>query len=328
MLTPFNVSNIVLYRITSDIDLTNLEELAKKRVFTPCGPHDVSKTGWVPPMGDEFEAFTHHANGLVLLSYKTEKKNIPASTLKEYVDEKVHDQEQKLNRKLKKTEIATIKDNIKHELLPKTLPKATRTFIWLDVKAKLVMVNSSSPRAAENVTALLRGTIGSFPCVPVQLNSPVNVSLTNWVKTGDLPDGLSLGSQATLKSVDDELAAVASVRNQDLMSEEVAGHIETGKLVTKMAIVWQERVSFIITEDFVLNRIRFSEELTAQNEDISKEDFAQRFDADFVLYTGELMDLIGTLIVSCGGESEEASQPIEGTQTEDSQPSLENNEIE
>ncbi|HHU2944048.1 TPA: recombination-associated protein RdgC, partial [Escherichia coli] len=131
-----------------------------------------------------------------------------------------------------------------------------------------------------------------------------------WVRSGKLPAGLALGTDATLKAVLEEGGTVTA-RNQDLICDEIANHIDAGKVVVKVALDWQERISFVLKDDFSIGRVRFSETLKEQNDDIDREDFAQRFDADFVLYTGELMSVINTLITGLGGEAERKADDAE-----------------
>lgn len=303
MQTPFSVKNLIIFRLSRDTDFSKLEEQTSHFKFAPCGPQDMAKTGWVSPMGDEFENLTHQTSGTILLCVKSEKKNIPSAIIKEKLDEKVTKLEAEQQRKLKRTEVASLKEEILQTLLPVTLPKTTRTYIWIDTQASLIIVDASSARRAEDVNALLRKTIGSLPVVPLTMKTPVELTVTEWVRSGNLPAGLTLGNDATLKAILEEGGTVTA-RNQDLICDEIANHIEAGKVVVKVALGWQERIHFVLKDDFTIGRVRFSEALQEQNDDIDREDFAQRFDADFVLYTGELMALINTLITGLGGEAE------------------------
>lgn len=73
--------------------------------------------------------------------------------------------------------------------------------------------------------------------------------------------------------------------------------------MTELALDWQERIQFNLTDAAAIKRIRFADELTEQNDDIDREDVAQRADADWLLMTGELSAMISNLVVALGGEA-------------------------
>lgn len=210
-------------------------------------------------------------------------------------------------RKLKKTEKDALKDEVLHSLLPRAFVKNNRTQLWIDITNGLIVVDASSAKRAEDALALLRKSLGSLPVVPLTTENPVELTTTEWVKLGKVPgDYFAMGDAAELKAILTD-GGVARVKKQDLTSDEIATHIEARKVVTKLAMDWQQRVTFTLTDSMTLNRVKFCDELLDQNDDIDLEDSLARFDADFVLMTGELQALIKQLITALGGEAKRTS---------------------
>ena len=79
--------------------------------------------------------------------------------------------------------------------------------------------------------------------------------------------------------------------------DEVRQHIEHGKLPTKLAMTWDDRVSFVLTEGLQLKKIAL---LDAVMEGAGSEDGG--FDADVAIATGELSRLIPDLVEALDGE--------------------------
>ena len=180
------------------------------------------------------------------------------------------------------------------DLLPRAFTRSRRACAYLDRQTGWLLVDAASAKAAEDLVDLLRETLGSLPVHPPRPPRPPELLLTQWVTTGDLPAGLTLGDECELRDAQDE-KAVVRCRGHDLAAEEIATHLRAGKQVTKLALDWREGMTFVLQEDLSLKRLRFADELLEEGLDVGLEDEAARLDAEFILMTGELRALLASL---------------------------------
>ncbi|MCT4714518.1 recombination-associated protein RdgC [Enterobacteriaceae bacterium H18W14] len=297
--------NLMVYRLSRDITLSadEMEKQLAAFTFSPCGSQDMAKTGWVPPMGSHSDALTHANNGQIVICARKEEKILPSPVIKQALEAKISKLEADQGRKLKKTEKDSLKDEVLHSLLPRAFSRFSQTMMWIDTVNGLIMVDCASAKKAEDTLALLRKSLGSLPVVPLALETPIELTLTEWVRSGDVPAGFALMDEAELKAIL-EGGGVIRCKQQDLVCDEIATHIEAGKVVTKLALDWQERIQLLVADDGSIKRLKFADTLREQNDDIDREDFGQRFDADFILMTGELAALIKNLVEALGGEAQ------------------------
>ncbi|CUY42459.1 Recombination-associated protein rdgC [Serratia marcescens] len=308
-----SIKNALIYRMSRDIDFSGMEEKLAAFAFTPCGSQDMAKTGWVAPIGD---ALVHTANGQHLLVVQREEKILPREVIQTELNKKVAKLEAEQHRRLKKSEKDAQKDEVLHCLIPRAFSKYHKTQIWINERAGLIVVDAASAKRAEDTLALLRKSLGSLPVVPLTMENPIELTVTEWVRSGQPPAGFILQDEAELKAVLEE-GGIIRCKKQELVGDEIATNLQAGKLVTKLVLSWQDRIDFALSDDGALKKLRFSDALLEQNDDIDREDYAQRFDADFILLTGELATLITNLIAVLGGESKVTPENNESTVTED-----------
>ncbi|TCJ98398.1 recombination associated protein RdgC [Volucribacter psittacicida] len=297
----FWFKNVMIYRLTKPLDWSDkgLQVQLQQQQYFACQQHDMSKFGWISPLkGSEMLHFS--ANQQILLVAHKEEKILPAQVIKKALDERIDELEQKQQRKLNKTEKQSLKDDVIATLLPRAFSKHQQTALWIDSANQLIYVDAASSKRAEDILALLRKSLGSLPVVPLAFANEPSLVMTDWIKQQHLPQWLLSLDEAELKGDDEQ--AVIRCKNQPLDSQEILTALSANKRITKLALDWENHLSFLFNEDGSLKRLKFADDICSKNDDILKEDYAQRFDADFLLMTSELANLTQHLLDEFGGE--------------------------
>ncbi|WP_186442608.1 recombination-associated protein RdgC, partial [Lysobacter antibioticus] len=181
------------------------------------------------------------------------------------------------------------------DLLPRAFVKPSRTDAMIDLRHGLVIVDTSSRKAGEAVISEIRRAIGSFPALPVNTEIAPRSVLTGWVAGEEMPEGLSLGDECELRDPVDQ-GAVVKCQCQELESDEIAKHLETGKQVTRLALIYADRVSFILGEDLVVRKFKLLDgALEKLHDGQTREDLRAELDARFALLSGEVSELFDVI---------------------------------
>ncbi|MFC0323388.1 recombination-associated protein RdgC [Gallibacterium melopsittaci] len=291
--------NILVYRLTKKLDwsLDALQNNLAQHQFTPCGSSDQSKFGWQAPL-NESELLHFSVGGQILLVAHREEKILPSNVVKEALDNRVQELEAAQQRKLKKTEKQALKDDVVATLLTRAFSRHQRTALWIDTVNNLIYVDAASSKRAEDVLALLRKSLSSLPVIPFAFAEELPITMTNWLLNDELPQWLTCLEEGEFKDLD--TGSSIRCKNQDLYEQDIQGHLTAGKVVTKLALEWENHFSFVLNEDASFKRVKFADVVKEKNDDILKEDVAQRFDADFVLMTGEISLLMQNLLELLG----------------------------
>lgn len=289
--------NAIIYQLNKDnlLDIQLLEKAVNACPFVPCGNTDSTRSGWISPFGDEPEnPLMLNVDGQILLRLKKEVKILPASVIKQALNEKITQQEQLLNRKLKKSEKLLLKEEIYIDLLPRAFSKYQLFWLWIDTKHKQVIVDTSSFKQAEDILALLRKEMGTLALTPYATDKPLEKTLTKWVRETLHFPPLLLGDEIELKDAIEE-SILVKCKNQDINSQEIFVHIDYGKQVSKLKLIDERGVSFILNRDCTLKNIKFDSTIVDKNEDFLPEEKNHKLTADFIIMTNTLFDTIEIL---------------------------------
>jgi recombination associated protein RdgC len=296
--------NLTLFRFTEPFTLSpvDVEEKLQAMPFKPCGNHEEASFGWTPPLGKNSEPLIHTSNGFIMLCSKREEKVLPSAVINEMVQEKILEIEDRENRKLPKKERTAVKDEIIFELLPRAFVFSRKTYAYIDPKGGWLVVDSASTKKAEDLLSNLRKCLGSLPVVPpLTVTKPV-ITLTQWLFSDELPPAdVNIEDECELRAPE-EAGGTIRCKRHDLSLPEIKNHLDTGKQVIKLAITWNDRISFIIDDQLGIKRLKFLELIQEQVADTAAESEIERFDVDFSIMTLEIANFLPRLLELFDGE--------------------------
>ena len=290
--------NLQLYRLPKNwADNTGkLEEQLSTLTLQPCSACDLQSIGWVAPR--DGGTLVHSVNRQWLLALGIEQKLLPASVVKQFANDKAKEIEENEGRRVGRKEMRDLREAMTIELLPRAFVRRRTTFGWIDPVNGWLAIDAASPAKAEEFLEHLRKSVDQLPAKLLQVTQSPSSAMTGWVAEGEAPSHFTLDQDLELRSA--EKATVRYVKHT-LEGEEIRQHIAEGKVVTRLAMTWGDRISFLLNENLQIKRLSFLD-LLKEQADGQAENEDERFDIDFTLMTGEVAQLLNDLLEALGGE--------------------------
>jgi recombination associated protein RdgC len=298
--------NVMMYRIDAGWSATvaEMNEGLEPSRYVECGASQEKSIGWVEPRGEANGPLVEAVAGQRMLKLMIEMKAVPASVVNRKAKERVAQIEASTGRKPGKKETREIKEDLKLSLLPMAFTKQIAVQVWIDPQTRLLVIDAGSQARVDEVVTMLVKSLDGFAVTLINTAASPAVAMAQWLTTQEPPAGFSVDRECELKATDESKAVVRYSRHA-LDTDEVRQHIEGGKVPTRVAMTWDGRVSFVLTEGLQVKKVVFLD-VVFDGASAGKDD---GFDADVAIATAELQKLVPALLEALGGESVVGQSP-------------------
>lgn len=270
----------------------HLEEAA----FEPCGPLTERSSGWVPVSPDAGDSLARRVNGADLLMLRSQSRILPPAAINEALEARIDDFRNRMGENPAPREKRRLKAETRDELLPKAMLKSARIPGYVDVRAKIIGIDTALEPDAERFLRRLRAALGDMTIRPLEFREPVGGLLTR-IFLGNAPRQFALGRECHMQDARDP-KAIVQWRDFDLDDRSIRDHVVNGMRLTRLAFEYDNVLAGVLDEDGVIRKLRLA---GADDGDGGNDDPLARLDAEFTLLTGTLRQLLDDLGKLLGG---------------------------
>lgn len=291
--------NLQVYRLPAhwDVSADQIASWLAAQAFAPCSSIEAQSSGWVSPNGTD--QLVYHANRQFLLQLNTERKLLPSSVINQVAKARAAEMAEQQGFPPGRRQMKELKEQVLDELLPRAFSIVRSTRAWIDPVNGWLIIDAASPARAEEVIKLLLQGIPKFPMESWRTKLSAQTAMTGWLAEDDAPVNFTIDQDTELRAPGESKATVRFVRHTP-EPDDVRRHIASGKQCVKLAMTWNDKISFVLQDNGTVKRLapldvlQEQADVTAQNDD-------ERFNADFVLMAGEVAQLLTDLTNALGG---------------------------
>jgi recombination associated protein RdgC len=229
---------------------------------------------------------------------RSQVRVLPAGALNEALEARIDEYRARMQEEPGRRTKRQLKEQMRDELLPKTLVRSERTTALFISSERVLAVGAGSESRADRVVEHLRAALGNLDAKPLELSRPFGELLTR-VFTGEGPREVVLARECRLRELRDEHGTVRW-QNVDLAHATVQRCLKDDMELTHLGFELGSTARAVLDARGVVTKL----ELLGQDALVEgTEDALARQDAETALVGGTLRELIAVLRRALGGEA-------------------------
>ncbi|AWY01350.1 recombination-associated protein RdgC [Marinomonas primoryensis] len=255
----FKNAQIFQLKDTESLDTNELINKIPEFPLKECGSQEEFSFGWLPLIRNS-EQWSLASDHCLLFRAGKEEKVLPSAVVREELEAKVAEIELIEGRKVGRKEQSDMKEELVFTLRPKAFSKRTDIWAYIDLKAKILVLNSTNASMTEQLFKHLQTTLGSFPMTPLQAQVSPSSLMTDWLVKNEVPASLETGDECEIQDASEDKATIR-FKSLEPLSEDVTRHLQQGMAVKNLALRWSDKLSFVLHDDLTLRKIKFDDAL-------------------------------------------------------------------
>jgi len=264
-----------------------LSENLEQAGFEPCGPFTERSSGWVAVDADTSDSLARRVNGADLFRLRSQSRVLPHSVVNEELEARIEEYRERMQEPPPPREKRRLKAEARDELLPKAMLRSDRIWGYFDIKEKILGIDAAQESGAERFLRRLQASNDRMNLQPLQHQKPFDELLTK-VFLGGAPSQFAVGRECRMQDAADS-GSIVRWSNFDLSDRSIRDHVAHGMRLTHLEIVYENVMSFVLSEDGVITKLKF---IGMDDDSEDHNDPLARLDAEFVVITGTLRKLL------------------------------------